>query len=252
MDINFPLVLVCAVFGMGAVLLVDRFWWRARRVPGTKEPWLVDISRSLFGVMVLVLVIRSFLLEPFKIPSSSMVPTLEVGDFILVNKFIYGLRLPVTNTKFISIHEPQRGDVMVFFPPHDPRYFIKRVIGLPGDRIRVINNVLYINEQEVSQTFLAGEPPENPANSIYEEHMPEGQTYITRKRKHPGPAGRNAAFQVPEGHYFMMGDNRDQSFDSRGWGPVPEKNIVGEAFFVWMHWDKFWSLPKFDTMRQVR
>jgi len=252
MDINFPLVLVCVVFGMGAVLLIDRFWLRPKRAAGAKEPWIVDFSRSLFGVFVLVLVIRSFILEPFKIPSSSMVPTLEVGDFILVNKFTYGLRLPVTNTKIISIHEPRRGDVMVFFPPHDPRYFIKRVIGLPGDRIRVINNVLYINDQEVPQTFLAGEPPEDPANLIYEERTPEGRTYITRKRKYPSTFGRNFAYQVPAGHYFMMGDNRDNSFDSRGWGPVPEKNIVGEAFFVWMHWDRLWSLPKFDTMRQVR
>jgi len=252
MDINFPLVLVCVVLGMGFVLLADRFWLRAKRTPGAKEPWLVDFSRSLFGVFLLVLVIRSFILEPFKIPSSSMVPTLEVGDFILVNKFTYGLRLPVTNTKIISVNEPKRGDVMVFFPPHDPRYFIKRVIGLPGDRIRVINNALYINEQEVPQSFLAGEPLEDPSNFIYEERTPEGKTYVTRKRKHPGPFGRNVAYQVPEGHYFMMGDNRDHSHDSRGWGPVPEENIVGSAFFVWMHWDRFWSLPKFDTMRQIR
>lgn len=252
MDINFPLVLVCVVFGMGGVLLVDRIWLRAKRTPGIKEPWVVDFSRSLFGVFLLVLVIRSFVLEPFKIPSSSMVPTLEVGDFILVNKFIYGLRLPVTNTKVMSINEPKRGDVMVFFPPHDSRYFIKRVIGLPGDRIRVINNVLYINEREVTQTLLSGEPPEDPSNFIYKEQTPEGKDYITRKRKYPSVYGRNYAYQVPEGHYFMMGDNRDNSFDSRGWGPVPERNIVGEAFFVWMHWDRLWSLPKFATMRQVR
>lgn len=252
MDINFPLVLVCVVFGMGAVLLMDRFWWRATRAAGAKEHWVVDFSRSLFGVFLLVLVIRSFILEPFKIPSSSMVPTLEVGDFILVNKFIYGLRLPVTNTKIVSIHEPKRGDVMVFFPPHDPRYFIKRVIGLPGDRIRVINNVLYINEQEISQTLLSGETSVAPANFTYEERTPEGKAYITRKRMPPSTFGLNVSYEVPEGHYFMMGDNRDNSYDSRGWGPVPEQNIVGEAFFVWMHWDSLWSLPKFDTMRRVR
>jgi signal peptidase I len=252
MDINFPLVLVCVVLGMGAVLLIDRFWLRVKRTAGAKEPWIVDFSRSLFGVFLLVLVIRSFILEPFKIPSSSMVPTLQVGDFILVNKFIYGLRLPVTNSRVVAISEPKRGDVMVFFPPDDPRYFIKRVIGLPGDRIRVINNVLYINEQEVPQTFLTGEPAVDPSNFIYEESMPEGKSFITRKRKYPSIAGRNFATQVPEGHYFMMGDNRDNSLDSRGWGSVPKENIVGEAFFVWMHWDRFWSLPKFDTMRQIR
>lgn len=252
MDINFPLVLVCVVLGMGAVLLLDRFLLRGKRAPDAKEPWLVDFSRSLFGVFLLVLVIRSFLLEPFKIPSSSMVPTLEVGDFILVNKFTYGLRLPVTNTKIIAINEPKRGDVMVFFPPHDPRYFIKRVIGLPGDQIRVINHALYINGEQIPHTLIAGEPANDPANYILDEQFAGAEPHRIRNRKHPSLLSRNfGPIVVPEGHYFMMGDNRDHSSDSRVWGPVPEKNIVGEAFFVWMHWDQFWSWPKFDRMRKI-
>ena len=251
MDINFPLILVCVVALSGLVLLLDKYYLQARRPAGAKEPLLVDWSRSFFPVLLLVLVIRSFLAEPFKIPSSSMVPTLEVGDFILVNKYTYGLRLPVTNTKILSINEPQRGDVMVFFPPHDPRYFIKRVIGLPGDEIRYINNVLYINGVEMQQTLVAEEPPGQPANFIMREALPDGSTHLMRKRYYPGDLSRNGSFRVPAGHYFMMGDNRDNSHDSRAWGPVPEKNIVGRAVAVWMHWDRFWSLPKFDTIRRV-
>lgn len=251
MDINFPLVLVCAVAISGIVLLLDKYVLRARRPAEAKEPALVDMSRSFFPVLLLVLLIRSFLLEPFKIPSASMVPTLAVGDFILVNKFTYGLRLPVTNTKFLSIGDPQRGDVMVFFPPHDPRYFIKRVIGMPGDEIRYINNVLYINGEIMKHELVAEEPLEDPAHFIMRESLPDGSVHNTRKRKYPSDMSRNIHVRVPEGHYFMMGDNRDHSSDSRIWGPVPEENIVGEAFWVWMHWDRFWSWPKFDTMRSV-
>ncbi len=173
MDINFPLVLVCAVFVTGTVILIDKVFFRSKRKAGADEPWPVDFSRSFFPVLLLVLVLRSFLFEPFKIPSASMVPTLEVGDFILVNKYTYGLRLPVTNTKVFGINEPKRGDVMVFFPPNDERYFIKRVIGLPGDDILYIENQLYINGQEMKQELLAEEPPDRPATFVMLEDLHE-------------------------------------------------------------------------------
>ncbi len=251
MDINFPLVLVCAVFVTGVITLIDKYFWRKHRGPDAKEPLLIDLSRSFFPVLLLVLVLRSFVVEPFKIPSSSMVPTLLVNDFILVNKFTYGIRLPVIRTKIIDVSDPQRGDVMVFFPPHDDRYFIKRVVGLPGDEIRYINNVLYINGIEMKQELVAGIPPESPKSFIMTEDFgDEGGEHLMRKQMHPGSLSRHYRMVVPEGHYFMMGDNRDNSSDSRAWGAVPEENIVGKAFAIWMHWE-LKSLPKFDRNGKI-
>ena len=251
MDINFPLILVCAVAVTGLVVLVDKLYLRAQRKPGTDEPALVDFSRSFFPVLVLVLLLRSFLLEPFKIPSSSMVPTLQVGDFIVVNKYIYGLRLPVTNTKIFSISEPKRGDVMVFFPPNDKRYFIKRVIGVPGDEVRYIDRVVYINGEPMKQELLGGDPPDSPASFILTEDLGANGSHLIQKRLIPSNLVLPYGYKVPEGHYFMMGDNRDNSSDSRVWGAVPEERIVGKAFAVWMHWDKFWSVPKFDRIGKI-
>jgi signal peptidase I len=251
MDINFPLVLVCLVLVTGLVLLLDRFVLRQKRKPDEKEPAYVETARSFFPVLLLVLVLRSFVFEPFKIPSGSMIPTLLVNDFILVNKFTYGLRLPVTNTKILSINEPKRGDVMVFVPPHDKRYFIKRVIGLPGDEIRVLDNVLYINGVEMKQELVAEEPPGKPASFVMREDLVEGGTHIMQKRLYPSMLGQHFRFRVPEGQYFMMGDNRDNSSDSRVWGPVPEDHIVGKAVAIWMHWDSFFSLPKFNRSGRI-
>lgn len=251
MDINFPLILVCAVAVTGLVALVDRLYLRARRKPGADEPWPVDFSRSFFPVLLLVLLLRSFLLEPFKIPSTSMVPTLQVGDFIVVNKYTYGLRLPVTNTKILNINQPKRGDVMVFFPPNDNRYFIKRVIGVPGDEVRYIDRVVYINGEPMNQELLAGDPPDSPAAFILTEDLGKGRTHLIQKRLIPSNLVLPYGYRVPEGHYFMMGDNRDNSSDSRVWGAVPEDRIVGKAFAVWMHWDKFWSVPKFDRIGKI-
>lgn len=263
MDINFPLILVCVVLATGLVAAVDRLFLRAQRKPGAKEPAIVDFSRSFFPVLLLVLVLRSFLVEPFKIPSSSMVPTLLVNDFILVNKYIYGLRLPVTNTKIVSISEPKRGDVMVFFPPGDPRYFIKRVVGLPGDEIRYVDNVLYINGVGMKQEFVS----RDAGNYLVMKEQLVDRLHLLRKADTPGPLGQlypnpsiglgtgaltaSGAYKVPEGHYFMMGDNRDNSSDSRVWGPVPEANIVGKAFAVWMHWESLFSLPKFSRSGKI-
>jgi signal peptidase I len=251
MDINFPLILVCAVAVTGIAVLIDLLFFRAKRKPGADEPAWVDFSRSFFPVLLLVLLLRSFLLEPFKIPSSSMVPTLLVGDFILVNKYTYGLRLPVTNTKILSLNEPKRGDVMVFFPPNDKRYFIKRVIGLPGDEVRYIDRVVYINGHPMEQQLIAEVPPGNPAAFIMSENLAEGGAHLMQKRLIPSNLVLTYGYRVPAGHYFMMGDNRDNSSDSRVWGAVSEDRIVGKAVAVWMHWDAFLSLPTFDRIGKI-
>lgn len=222
-----------------------------------KEPLAVEYAHSFLPVLLVVLVLRSFLLEPFQIPSSSMVPTLKVGDFILVNKFTYGIRLPVVRTKVLGISEPQRGDVMVFFPPNDKRYFIKRVVGLPGDKIRYQNKQLYINGEPAARELLAELPVRRKEYRLYEEQLGEAlhsiKVDLRNKRVGPGFVGdiNNFEIEVKSGHYFMMGDNRDNSSDSRVWGLVPEENIVGKAFAVWMHWQDFWTIPNFSTVGTI-
>lgn len=264
MDIDFPLILTWAVIVCGAIWGFDYLFLRPARVaaadgvPGgeddaeaaaarealLKEPLLVEYAHSFFPVLLIVLVLRSFLIEPYQIPSASMVPTLQVGDFILVNKFAYGLRLPVLGTKIVDIGEPARGDVMVFIPPHDPRYFIKRVIGLPGDVITYENKHLTINGQEMPLTFLANFPPLNPQYQLFDENL-DGVHHMVRHFTHVRSHYHGKRWVVPAGHYFMMGDNRDDSDDSRRWGFVPEKNIVGKAFAIWIHKDPGWHLPTF-------
>ncbi len=206
-------------------------------------PVLIDYARSFFPIFLVVVLLRGFVAEPFRIPSGSMMPTLLVGDFILVNKFAYGLRLPVTKDKVVDIADPQRGDVVVFRYPQDPSVdYIKRLVGLPGDTIRYNNKVLEVNGkpvglvdvgayQPVGSGFRAEGSVEKKENLGSVEHAilvkPTG-------RGCPLPAN---GIQVPEGHYFMMGDNRDDSNDSRCWGFVPEANLVGKAFMIWLSWD---------------
>lgn len=276
MDINLPLILVVLTLAGTTVLLFDFIVTRRRRnraiialkqelpdwdKPGyaecrvylqrveelQKEHWLVKETKSLLPVIVLVLVVRSFLVEPFQIPSSSMEPTLEVGDFILVNKFTYGIRLPVTGTKIVEINQPQRGDVMVFFPPGDDRYFIKRVIGLPGDLIEYHDKVLTINgvRQDLSPVASLVLDPEQ--RDLFTENL-DGRLHSVYHQ----PSRQAISFSgvVQPGHYFMMGDNRDNSSDSRFWGQVPEERIVGKAFAIWMHWKDWQSLPTFSRAGQ--
>jgi signal peptidase I len=197
-----------------------------------------------------VLVLRSFVVEPFQIPSSSMVPTLEIGDYILVNKFSYGLRLPVARTKVVEIGEPQRGDVVVFFPPNDNRYFIKRLIGLPGDRISYRNKQLTVNGVPVDQRVLAELPVRNPSEQLIEENL-LGVSHLVRNEMYMNSREFDEIVVEP-GHYFMMGDNRDNSQDSRYWGQVPEANLVGKAFAVWMHWASLRELPSFSSVGAIR
>ncbi|MFG6178178.1 signal peptidase I [Halomonas sp. THAF12] len=267
---DFALLLTVAVLVTGAIWLLDLVWWRpARRArltasveAGTtegadpavrekalKEPWPVDYARSFFPVLLVVLVLRSFLVEPFQIPSGSMRPTLEVGDFILVNKFAYGLRLPVLDTKFVDVGEPERGDVMVFRFPNEPSVnFIKRVIGLPGDHIRYEDKQLFVNGEPVPKSLIEAGPQGATDELLMQEQLGEVDHPIYNNPRDPGPQMREIV--VPPGHYFMMGDNRDHSNDSRYWGFVPEENIVGKAFAVWMHWNG--GLPSFTSVRRIQ
>jgi signal peptidase I len=269
MDINLPLILVIAVFVTGGLWLLDILVLAPKRLAlasenpaatdetdALKEPWVIEQAKSFFPVLALVFVLRSFLAEPFQIPSGSMIPTLEVGDFILVNKFHYGIRLPVINEKIISINEPKRGDVMVFFPPHDSRYFIKRVIGLPGDHIEYKNKTLFINGKEMTQEFMSSRTLRTVQGNIdevtFSENLGQGE-HVAQKFRNVPNLRVERTWDVPAGHYFMMGDNRDNSHDSRGWDDpfVPDENIVGKAVAVWMHWEGWSELPSFGTNKWI-
>ena len=280
MSINFPLLLVLAVAICGFLALVDLIFLAPRRRSAilayearvdepeervleklNKEPLLVEYGKSFFPVLAIVLVLRSFLVEPFQIPSGSMKPTLEVGDFILVNKFAYGIRLPVADTKIIDVADPQRGDVMVFRYPSDPSInYIKRVIGLPGDVVEyTAGKHLLVNGEPVAQKLLGEEAGSLGTAQLYQERLGDIEHVIRKEmntmRREPG--GR---WVVPEGHYFMMGDNRDNSNDSRYWrdrhipqelwGMVPDDHIVGKAFAIWMSWPepKTSNLPNFSRV----
>ncbi|MFZ4471163.1 MAG: signal peptidase I [Limnohabitans sp.] len=239
------------------------------------QPWWLDWTAGLFPVIAVVFVLRSFLFEPFKIPSGSMIPTLWVGDLILVNKFHYGVRLPVINLKITDGNPVERGDVMVFrYPPKPNLDYIKRVIGLPGDEIAYLNKQLTINGQPAPKTPLPDFFEEDSLRYIkqFEERIPLGDkpdASVTSMRLHrllndadrpafvPGAdefvfkdncryTVEGVTCKVPAGHYFMMGDNRDNSLDSRYWGFVPEKNIVGKAFFVWMNFGNLKRIGAFD------
>lgn len=232
------LFLVLATLATGIVWLADAAVLRRRRKgrAASGEPVLVEYARSFFPVLLVVLLLRSFVVEPFRIPSGSMMPTLLVGDFILVNKFHYGLRLPVINTQITEGEAPARGDVVVFRYPENPRVnYIKRIIGLPGDHIAYRNKVIYINGEPQPQTSLGfyGLHGGN-AVSLREENLDGVSHHILIEHSRLFDDGE---YTVPEGHYFVMGDNRDNSNDSRRWGSVPAENLVGKAFFIWLNWD---------------
>lgn len=273
-DGDFALVLVLLTVLAGVVAGLDRFVFSAARRAYVESRAVVDFlaayaedqrralqaffclesmvaeyAKSFFPVLFAVLVLRSFIIEPFQIPSASMVPSLLIGDYILVNKYAYGLRLPVLGTKLVEVDQPKRGDVMVFFPPHDERYFIKRVIGLPGDQISYRNRQLFINGEEMTQIVLAELPPINPVVQLASERLGEVDHAVHNSLTLPA---RDFSTTVPPGHYFMMGDNRDNSSDSRVWGTVPEKNIVGKAFAIWMHWRSFTELPSFSRVGTIQ
>ncbi len=284
MSLNFPLLLVIAVFVCGLLALLDLVLLAPRRraaiasYQGTvsqpdqvvveklnKEPMLVEYGKSFFPVLFIVLVLRSFLVEPFQIPSGSMKPTLDVGDFILVNKFSYGIRLPVLDKKVIEVGDPQRGDVMVFRYPSDPNVnYIKRVVGLPGDQIRyTADKKLFVNGESIAEQLVGSEPGTLGSAELYKEKLGAAE-HMIRKEMTRYRATPDRQWTVPAGHYFMMGDNRDNSNDSRYWddpnipknllGMVPDQNIVGKAFAVWMSWPepKLSHLPNFSRVGLIK
>jgi signal peptidase I len=241
MDFDFSFFLVLATFltgiAWGGYALRLRLQ-PAGSAPPEKEPLLVEYARSFFPIVLIVLLLRSFLVEPFRIPSGSMMPTLLVGDFILVNKFTYGLRLPVLHTKIVELGNPQRGDIVVFRFPKDPTVdYIKRIVGLPGDHVAYYHKQISLNGEPVKQTRLGDYEGSGVwgAEALMNEDLgAANHDILVRKGE---PSAKEGEFTVPEGHYFVMGDNRDNSNDSRFWGAVPEGNLVGKAFFIWMSWD---------------
>ena len=259
MDIDFPTLLVAATFFTGFAWAIDSLVLARKRrrkadalihrgaapdsnqiITTLKESTFVEYCKSFFPVILAVLLLRSFLVEPFRIPSNSMMPTLLTGDFILVNKYVYGIRLPVLNKKVLEVGEAERGDVVVFRYPKDPSVdYIKRIVGLPGDRVGYYNKIVYINDEPVGQVpagvyIGVGSGISMSGASERQEQLGGVLHDILVMPRTPGLEGE---YVVGDDEYFVMGDNRDNSNDSRYWGPVPEANLVGKAFRVWMNWD---------------
>lgn len=260
MNFNFELILFYATIITGIICLLDLFFLapkrkRAKGTTAAKLPIIIDYARSFFPVLLIVFLLRSFLFEPFRIPSGSLEPTLLIGDFILVNKYDYGVRLPVVHNKVFENSQPKRGDIMVFRWPANPSVdFIKRVIGLPGDRISYINKELFVNGEKIPQEFLQksfSEDEEGEASQVIEKQ----ENLLGVKHKiYIDPAKTSRDYRdivVPQGMYFVMGDNRDGSADSRYWGFVPDKNIVGKAVLVWMSWDKTKTNVRWDRLGRM-
>jgi signal peptidase I len=264
---NFPLVLLTLSVITGGIWLLDYLILRHRRSSDDIGPWWIEYPKSFFPIILIVFCLRSFLVEPFKIPSGSMIPTLLVGDFILVNKYTYGIRLPVVNLKIIDMNKPKRGEVMVFRFPEDPSIdYIKRIVGLPGDTVTYQNKQLSINNIPI-QLESDGDYKYIEDGLVYiyaqrfKEHMDGNEYDILINKEMPNiqlsavldfPNRENCTFdqigfscKIPEGNYFTLGDNRDGSSDSRYWGFVPEENIVGKAFLIW--WN-FSDLSRVGTL----
>lgn len=241
---NFALILVVLSAVSGFIYLLDVLLWQKKRSPEQKPNKIIEYSRSFFPVFFIVLLLRSFLIEPFRIPSGSLMPTLDVGDLVVVNKFVYGLRLPVWEKQVIPVSHPVSGQVAVFRWPPDPSFdYIKRVIGVPGDKISYHNKVLTINGREMKQEFIEYTTDESSGKAVakYRENLSgiEHDIYIN-----PDVSAIDFEVEVPRGYYFMMGDNRDDSADSRFWGFVADEYLRGEAFMVWMSWNS-----KTDSVR---
>lgn len=241
--IDFPLILTILVLVSGLIALIDIIFFapKRKRAGKKKKPILAEYSRSFFPVLLAVLLIRSFLIQPYRVPTGSLAPTILPGDFIAVNQFAYGLRLPVINYKILNIGEPRRGDIVLFHWPVKPSIiFVKRVVGLPGDHVIYKNKVLTINGKVASQTALGMALDVEPDDLAVPTRIKIENLLGVHHEIYVWPEGgltKNFDIVVPQGEYFMMGDNRDRSDDSRDWGFVPEKNLVGKAFLIWMSWD---------------
>jgi len=254
---DFALIMFVALVVTGVIWLADHLLFAPKRNRDAEslrqkgatpeavqkvqqETVIVEYARAFFPVILIVFLLRSFLVEPFRIPSGSMMPGLVSGDFILVNKFTYGLRIPVINIKAVDVHVPRRGDVMVFRYPHDSSInYIKRVIGLPGDRVAYRDKQIIINGQPMPQSPSGDYTyTESGAHIAFSRRMREKLDGVEHDiLLSDGAISGTLEITVPEGHYFVMGDNRDRSNDSRYWGMVPEANVVGRAFLIWFSWD---------------
>ncbi len=263
MDFDFNLILVPATLILLLIWLLDKLVFKQRATRGKgQEAWWISWAYDFWPVLALVLVVRSFLVEPFNIPSESMVPTLQIGDFILVNKFNYGVRLPLVNTKILDSGHPKAGEVVVFRYPENPKInFIKRIIGVPGDSIVYHDGLLTINGRAIPHVAKMQGSPEfehfytetlgSHAHTIRElDGVFSGNQapFVSslNNGEYLGRAGHDWAVKVPAESYFVMGDNRDQSADSRWWGFVPDSNLAGRAFYIWMHKEPGLHLPTFS------
>ena len=265
MDIDLPYYLFWATVISGAIWAIDSWFFKPKRLADAEgktadkaaadteakaavsEPVVVEYARSFFPIFLAVFLLRSFVAEPYQIPSESMVPTLDVGDFILVDKYAYGLKMPVVDLKLTEGVPPARGDVMVFIPPHDPRYFIKRVIGVPGDTVRYENKTLTINGERLKYTFVREftDPQFGIPAREYIETI-DGVNHLMHRTRRPE---RAQTWDIGPGEYLVMGDNRDHSADSRAWGLASHDNVVGKAIAIWAHKEPGWHWPSFDRNR---
>lgn len=276
MDFDFNLILVPVTLILFLLWLLDKLVLKQRATKGKgNENFLIGWAYDFWPVLAVVLFLRSFLYEPFNIPSESMVPTLKIGDFILVNKFDYGVRLPLVHSKIIDTGSPKHGDVAVFRYPENPKLsYIKRVVGLPGDKIEFKQGKLWINGQAQPSELLGQQPVEIQINANelttmtvdrYKNQLGDHQFIshqISAQQQNPNVQAliqhakgltmyQTWSITVPQGHYFMIGDNRDQSEDSRAWGFVPEENLIGRAFYVWMHKEPGFNLPSFSRNGKI-
>jgi signal peptidase I len=237
----------------GLLALIDKLFFAKKRIiTGKKQPWYFDYSRSFFPALLVVLIIRSFIVQPYRVPTGSLEPTVMPGDFILVQQYSYGLRLPVLQKKIFETGEPKRGDIALFYYPEDTAVrFVKRVVGLPGDHVVYKNKILTVNGKEMHQTVVGPDLSEEagalPEPVIRKKELLNGIQHDIFVSKDRGWF-QQVDVTVPPGHYFMMGDNRDNSIDSRYWGFVPEEYLIGRAFAIWLSWDSNKSRPRWHRM----
>lgn len=238
---DFPFFLTLAVIVTGVLSAMDVFYFAKRRDASASQPYIFEFARSFFIPLLAVWSIRSFLIQPYRVPTGSLEPTVMPGDFIAVKQYSYGMRMPVLRKKIIAIGEPKRGDIALFFWPVDEeKRFVKRVVGVPGDHVVYKDKKLTINGKAIPQTLIGDamseEPGQLPKRVVHYRENLLGVQHDIYVRPDSYDM-KTVDVTVPEGYYFMMGDNRDDSDDSRYWGMVPEANLIGQAFGVWMSWD---------------